>query len=117
MCAKIPDITTEPELYHIVKTNMVHGLCGNTNLNTPSCVNDNKFLKKYPKEFQDETFRNTNGYPLYRRRNNDVKMEIFWLNDTVKYTINNRWIVLYNQHLSNRNKTYIIVEICSLIKV
>ena len=35
ICAKIPDAESEPELYGIIKSNMIHGPCGVSNNSCP----------------------------------------------------------------------------------
>ena len=113
--AEIPNEEDEPELYHIVQSHMIHGPCGVLNKNSP-CMSDNKCAKKYPKEFKNETHENINGYPLYKRPNNNAKMYILWKNGTVKYTIDNRWIVPYNPYLLKKYRTHINIEICASVK-
>ena len=45
---------------------MVHGPCGLLNNNSPCMVNG-ACSKHYPKEFNNGTVLNVNGYPLYHR--------------------------------------------------
>lgn len=35
ICAEIPDPEKDPKLFDIVKSNMIHGPCGNINLRSP----------------------------------------------------------------------------------
>jgi hypothetical protein len=67
--AQIPDPITQPVLYEIVTSAMMHGLCGNANKKAP-CMVDGKCSKKYPKDFCDETTVEEDGYPKYARPNN-----------------------------------------------
>lgn len=107
--AEIPDINTNPKLYNIVKKCMVHGPCGDTNLNSP-CMKDGICSKKYLKDFIEETNPNVNGYPLYRRKNNGV---FFKIGNKI---IDNRWIVPYNPYVSLKYQAHINLEIRSSIK-
>jgi len=47
---------------------MMHGPCGNLKPSSP-CMKDNKCSKHYPRDFNNATIVNKNGYPVYRRRN------------------------------------------------
>lgn len=66
--AEIPDKNLYPELYNVVSRYNVHGPCGNANPNCPCMVNG-KCSKNFPKSFNEETTFDSNGYPIYRRRN------------------------------------------------
>ena len=39
-------------------------------------MKDEKGSKKYPRNFQENTTENENGYPIYRRRNNGRTVEV-----------------------------------------
>ncbi|XP_035840188.1 uncharacterized protein LOC110913743 [Helianthus annuus] len=67
--AEIPDEDEDAELYALVKDYMIHGPCGNANLSCP-CMVDNKCSKGFPKKFQDHTTLDSNGFPIYKRRDN-----------------------------------------------
>jgi Helitron helicase-like domain at N-terminus len=62
--AEIPDKDTDPELYELVTSFMLHGPCNQR------CLVNGKCSKRFPKEFQEFTEFAENGYPAYRRRNN-----------------------------------------------
>ena len=115
VCAEIPDENSETELYQIVQSHMIHGPCGTLNKNSP-CMSDNKCSKRYPKDFRNETHESINGYPIYKRSNNNAKLYILWRNGTIKYTIDNRWIVPHNTYLLKKYKTHIKIEIFSSAK-
>ena len=69
ICAELPDPITEPLLFELVKTHMVHR-CGVLNKNAP-CLDANGICsKQFPKAFAQETILNHDGYPIYRRRDN-----------------------------------------------
>ncbi|XP_066929445.1 uncharacterized protein [Clytia hemisphaerica] len=53
---QLPDPETEPELYEIIKSNMIHGPCGALNERSP-CMIDGSCSKGFPKSFNDETKR------------------------------------------------------------
>ena len=86
--ARWPDPETQPLLFETVKRCMVHGPCGALNPNAP-CMVDGKCSKGYPKNFQDSTSMDRNGYPLYFRPDDGRKYKVgnHWLD--------NRWIVPY----------------------
>jgi hypothetical protein len=86
--ARWPDPDTQPLLFETVKRCMVHGPCGVLNPNAP-CMVDGKCSKGYPKDFQESTSMDRNGYPLYTRPNDGRKYKVgnHWLD--------NRWIVPY----------------------
>jgi hypothetical protein len=86
--ARWPDPDTQPLLFETVKQCMVHGPCGALNPNAP-CMVDGKCSKGYPKNFQEFTNMDRNGYPLYSRPNDGRKYKVgnHWLD--------NRWIVPY----------------------
>jgi hypothetical protein len=70
--AELPDPNDpkQKRLFDIVSKNMVHGPCGILNQKCV-CMEEGKCTKDFPKEFKTETDTNCNGYPLYRRRQND----------------------------------------------
>ena len=107
VCAELPDPRTDPELFETVTRCMIHGPCGPANPNA-SCMVDGRCSKGYPKEFREETtIDEVTGYPLYRRRNNSVMVEIGG------HVIDNRWVVPYSPVLSKIFNAHINVEICA----
>ena len=107
--AEIPDKETQPELYSIIKSSMVHGPCGTLNKNSP-CMIDGECSKDYPKDFQSITSLAVNGYPIYKREDNGRTIQVG------KHDIDNRWIVPYNPYLSKKYKAHINLEACTSIK-
>ena len=88
--AEIPDKTIHPQAYETVIKSMVHGPCGVLNPNSP-CMENGKCTKNYPKDFIEQTQANIDGYPLYRRRDNNVTIK------TKKgLEIGNNWIIPHN---------------------
>jgi len=107
--AEIPDKSSHSLLHEIITKHMVHGPCGKYNLNSPCMVNG-ECSKKFPKEFQDLTVSNCDGYPKYQRQNNGVVT-------TVRgKEINNSWIVPYNPYLSLKYNCHINVESCASVQ-
>lgn len=58
--AEIPDQEIYPELHEVVKSNMLHGPCGNHNP-TSVCMSDNRCSKRYPRAFISETQTGNDG--------------------------------------------------------
>ena len=107
ICAEIPDPRHDPKLFETVTRSMMHGPCGTANPNAP-CMVDGRCSKGYPKPFQEETtLDEATGYPLYRRRNNAVTIEVGG------HVLDNRWVVPYNPVLLKLFDAHINVEICA----
>src|SRR2546423_2770538 len=106
--AEIPDKNRDPNTYKTVVQSMIHGPCGIHKSNAP-CMKDGKCSKKYPRNFQENTTENEDGYPIYRRRNNGRTVEVN------KIQLDNRWVVPYNPYLTTKYDCHINVEICSSI--
>ncbi|KAI3821177.1 hypothetical protein L1987_08736 [Smallanthus sonchifolius] len=103
---EIPEKNEDPELYSLVKEFMIHGPCGNHNLNCP-CMIDNKCSKKFPKRFCANTTIDGDGFPIYRRRDYGTFVE----KSGVK--LDNRSVVPYNKLLLKRYQAHINVEWCN----
>ncbi|XP_066916947.1 uncharacterized protein [Clytia hemisphaerica] len=106
ICAQLPDPETEPELYEIIKSNMIHGPCGALNDRSP-CMIDGSCSKGFPKSFNDETVMNVNGYPSYHRPDNGRTVRVRNLD------LDNRWVVPY---LCKKYNAYVNLEACVSIK-
>ena len=109
--AEIPDLDEQPRLYNVVKSCMLHGPCGTKYPHLPCMQNDDKVCSKgFPKKFCPETIPDVNGYPLYRRCNDDrsiiVKGE----------KLDNRSVVPYCPWLSLKYNAHINLEACSSVK-
>ncbi|XP_035842064.1 uncharacterized protein LOC110923839 [Helianthus annuus] len=65
--AEIPDKNEDPELYSLVSDFMIHGPCGHANLKCP-CMVGNRCSKNFPKRFMEATSIDSDGFPIYRRR-------------------------------------------------
>ena len=111
--AEIPCRDTEPELYNLVDTFMVHGPCGSLNPECP-CMDNGVRSKHYPKPLSSETIVNVNGYPQYRRRHvmpdDDQPRTVKDGNQGVQ------WIVPCNPRLLLRFRCHINIEVCTTIR-
>ena len=65
--------------------------------------------KKFLKDFAEQTLANADGYPHYRRRNDEQYI-------VKNVHLDNRYVVPYNPYLSIKYNAHINVEICSSIK-
>ncbi|XP_053100132.1 uncharacterized protein LOC128322591 [Hemicordylus capensis] len=106
---KILDIQITPRLYAIITKHMIHGPCGAHYLNSP-CMTNEKCAKDFPKQFQQQTIANSNGYPKYRRRNTGQSSIVNGK------TIDNSWVVPYNPYLALKYNCHINVEVCASVK-
>ncbi|XP_071694696.1 uncharacterized protein [Rutidosis leptorrhynchoides] len=67
ICAEIPDKNEDPELYELVSEFMMHGPCGPEHLSC-ACMKKGICSKHFPKDFTNETRFDSEGFPVYRRR-------------------------------------------------
>ncbi|XP_022024657.1 uncharacterized protein LOC110924993 [Helianthus annuus] len=104
--AEIPDKEMDAELYELVKQFMIHGPCGTDNPHCPCMVNL-KCSKKFPKKYVDKTCVDSEGYPVYRRRQSCNTVE---KNGVL---IDNRFVVPYNAMLLKKYQCHINVEWCN----
>ncbi|KAL0830677.1 hypothetical protein ABMA28_002814 [Loxostege sticticalis] len=114
--AELPNPDSDPALYDIVKTNMIHGPCGTVNPNSP-CMKDGRCTKRFPKSFVTETVTGENGYPAYRRRpalNGGFTAEVNIRGQSV--IVDNRWVVPHSPVLSRAFQTHINVESCASVE-
>ena len=103
--AEIPDKKTYPLLYETITKFNIHTPCSNSS----SCFENGICSKRFPKNYNKQTYEDDNGYPIYRRRKTtSIKIG--------NYNIDNQWVVPYNPYLSTKYNAHINVEICSTIK-
>jgi hypothetical protein len=104
--AEIPDKNLDPELFSLVSDFMMHGPCGREYPNCP-CMLDGKCSKKFPKKFSPASTLDSNGYPVYRRRESGIFVE------KGTATLDNRHVVPYNAKILRRYQAHINVEWCN----
>ncbi|XP_055714384.1 uncharacterized protein LOC129808622 [Phlebotomus papatasi] len=100
----------DKEYAKLVKRHMMHGPCG-ADLPSDRCWRDGRCSKKFPKEFHEATTFRTNGYPIYRRRDNGASM----MRDGRR--LDNRWVVPHNRYLLEVYNCHINVEHCTMVDV
>jgi len=89
---------------------MMHGPCGAYDP-TARCMKNGQCTKKFPKSFVAETHTESNGYPVYRRRQDGRSV----VKSSVQ--LDNRWIVPHNIFLCTKYNAHINVEVCTTISV
>jgi len=108
VCAELPAPATDPntELIELIKSSMIHGPCGWIKPQAPCMVSGGpglsaKCSKRFPKDYENETIVQEDGYPLYQRQNNRQGFDIpLQVNSTLTaFPIDNRWVVPYNPYL------------------
>jgi len=113
--AEFPDEETQPELFELVKSVMVHTPCGNQHNNPDSaCIVDDKCSKNFPKPFQDQTIVNTDSYARLRRRDTGKKFKIG--RGVSEREVDNSWVVPYSPWLLWKYHCHINVESIASIK-
>ncbi|XP_011313593.1 uncharacterized protein, partial [Fopius arisanus] len=102
--AEIPDPEKDTILHGTVLKQMIHGPCGNW------CKDEKgRCSKKFPKNFQEETSMDEDGYPTYRRRNTGHY-------DRNGHSTDNQYVVPYNSKLLKIFDCHINVEVVTSIK-
>lgn len=104
--AEIPDPKNDPLAYALVAEHMMHGPCGNYNPVCP-CMKDRRCAKHFPKSYQPETSVNSDGFAIYKRRENTLYIE------KGGHKMDNRWVVPYNINLLKKYQAHINVEWCN----
>ncbi|KAF8104779.1 hypothetical protein N665_0168s0022 [Sinapis alba] len=103
---EIPDKASEPRLYEVVKDIMIHGSCGVLN-KVSSCMQDGRCNKFFPRKNVEKTTVDSQGYPIYQRRDNNTFIEKKCIQ------CNNRFLVPYNKKLLLGYNTHNNVEWCN----
>lgn len=114
--AEIPDQTSDYLLFDVITKNMIHGPCGELNLNSP-CMIDGKCSKRFPKALTSDTITGNDGYPLYRRRSPEDNGHTATIRiKNTDIVVDNRWVVPYSPLLSKIFSAHINVEYCNSVK-
>ncbi|XP_073041765.1 uncharacterized protein [Primulina eburnea] len=92
---ELPDKDVFPRLFGLVSQHMMHGTYGTLNLKFP-CMINGKCKNHYPRPFLEHHVQRSDGYPMYRRRNDGRSVEVR------NFTLNSQWVVLYNPYLLYR---------------
>ncbi|XP_021975230.1 uncharacterized protein LOC110870352 [Helianthus annuus] len=103
--AEIPNRLTEPELYKVVTDLMMHGPCGLAKPNAP-CMSSSSCSKHFPKDYEETTMFDKNGYAHYRRRSTGHSI----VKNGIR--LDNAYVVPYNKHLCLHYQAHINVEYC-----
>ncbi|KAJ9558517.1 hypothetical protein OSB04_013131 [Centaurea solstitialis] len=110
VCAEIPNARNHPQLHELVVTHMMHGPCGELRRSSPCMEGEpSECRSRYPRQFSDTTTHADDSYPLYRRRDNGMRVHVRGS------TLDNRWVVPYNPKLLMMFNCHINVEACSSI--
>ncbi|GJS83521.1 hypothetical protein Tco_0750062 [Tanacetum coccineum] len=92
---EILDKNKDPDLYKLVSDFMMHGPCGEDDP-THVCMVDEKCTKHFPKKFTERSSVDSEGYPVYRRRDNGRYVE------KSKSHLHNGYVIPYNATLLKR---------------
>ncbi|GJY13681.1 DNA helicase [Tanacetum coccineum] len=103
--AELPDQTLDPEGYRVVSEMMMHGPCGLAD-SSAICMQDGVCSKRFPKEYNDTTFFDEDGYIHYRRRNSGIHKT------RREMKLDNSYVVPYNRSLCLMFHAHINVEYC-----
>ncbi|XP_061339347.1 uncharacterized protein LOC133286026 [Gastrolobium bilobum] len=101
--AEIPNKDTNPSLFMVVNSYMMHGPCGPENHKSP-CMKERKCSKKFPKIFSSRTLIDDDGFAHYRRLNNGRVV------NKNGAELDNHYVVPYNAKLLLKYQAYINVE-------
>uniref|UniRef100_A0A0L8HH64 Helitron helicase-like domain-containing protein n=1 Tax=Octopus bimaculoides TaxID=37653 RepID=A0A0L8HH64_OCTBM len=115
--AELPNPQEDPVLFDIIKTNMMHGLCGYLNRNSAGMDNE-RCTKRYPRKLIHEMKTGHDGYPLYRRKALQESGHTATISsvDGQDFNIDNRWVVPHNKVLCKMFSAHINVEFCNSVK-
>ncbi|XP_049381178.1 uncharacterized protein LOC125845678 [Solanum stenotomum] len=104
--AEIPDYREDTDGYNAVKNFMMHGPCGEQNPSCP-CMKQGKCTKHFPKKYNDRTNFDSDGFPIYIRRNTGIEVK------KNGASLDNRYVVPYNRDLLVQFDAHINVEVCN----
>ncbi|XP_071729327.1 uncharacterized protein [Rutidosis leptorrhynchoides] len=103
---ELPDPRSDPTGYAVISATMMHGPCGAEKPRAP-CMEGFACKKKFPKQYNNKTFFDTDGRAHYRRRSTGV----YTTRNGVK--LDNSYVVPYNRLLYMTFHAHINVECCS----
>lgn len=104
--AELPDPALYPSLSTAVSNYMMHGPCGLANKSSP-CMKNGRCEKFYPKDFQNTTTIDEEGYPKYRRRETGIHVS------KKGVQLDTMYVVPYNPELLMRYQAHINMEYCN----
>ncbi|GAA0162828.1 hypothetical protein LIER_18839 [Lithospermum erythrorhizon] len=107
--AELPDQRKNSYLYSLVVKHMMHGPCGDLNIENV-CMREGKCKNYYPKCFAKYTSHGKGSYPIYQRRDNQRTPKVRGR------MLDNRWVIPYNPTLLVQFDCHINVEICCDIR-
>jgi len=119
VCAEFPNPESNPRLFDLVTTHMVHGPCGKYNAKSPCCDAEGECSKHFPYDLQSKTQMTGEGYPNYRRRGVHEGGHVYKYQKSKNVDpiiLDNGWVVPYNPFLLKLFEAHINVEICSTVK-
>ncbi|GJT60660.1 DNA helicase [Tanacetum coccineum] len=103
--AEIPDHVQDPRGYKLVTELMMHGLCGAANLDA-SCMQNGPCNKHFPKQYNEQTYFDSNGHTQYRRRDTGIHVM------KGESRLDNYNVVPYKRALCLAFEAHINVEYC-----
>ncbi|XP_057452381.1 uncharacterized protein LOC130744206 [Lotus japonicus] len=101
--AELPDPILYPKLYGVVSNYMVHGPCGVSGNQSP-CMKNGRCSKLFPKKYEAVTSFDSDGYPVYRRRNTGVTTTRRGVQ------LDNQFVVPYNPKLLIKYRAHIDIK-------
>ena len=102
-----------PKAYKTVCNSLLHGPCG-PDFPDASCMENGKCSKGFPKPFSETTVESSDGYPVYRLRDDGKEITKATKNNR-KFTFKNDRVVPHNLYLTAKYDCHINVEICSSV--
>jgi hypothetical protein len=108
--AEILDKELDPVAYAVVENYMIHMPCEEANKNSV-CMEDNKCTKHFPKAFNPETMIDEEGFPVYKRRNDDIYVK------NGKIELDNMYVVPYNRGSLVKYQAHINIEWCNMSRL
>jgi hypothetical protein len=104
--AEIPNPNSQKELYELVKKHMMHGPCGEGK-SSPCMNKEGKCTKYFPKKWRQDTMVDSEGFPVYRRRDHGHTIT------KSNCVLDNRHVVPYNPKLLLKYQAHINMEWCN----